>query len=151
MSIFLGRRNERGLSDREIEYCVLAWNILCGDDRRILIVDEARTDHSMTRFVENLNLVYLGANAYPGEGFSANSRMSVLACLAHELSHAERFAKGYSRPLEMPDMLIDEAETSLNASFHQALGSKDREDLREDARDWITVWLAAQSNLGEVL
>jgi hypothetical protein len=108
-------------------------------------------DGSRTRFIEEMNVVYLGANAYPGEGFSANSRMSVLACLAPELSHAERFSRGYRRPLEMPDLLIDEAETSLNASFHQALGSQDREDLREDARDWITIWLAAQSNLGEVL
>ena len=48
-------------------------------------------------------------------------------------------------------MLIDEAETSLDASFHQALGSKDREDLREDARDRLTDWLATQSNLGEAL
>ena len=61
------------------------------------------------------------------------------------------FARGYRRPLEMPDMLIDEAETSLDASFHQALGSRDREDLREDARDRLTDWLAAQSNLGEAL
>jgi hypothetical protein len=150
MSIFLGRRNHRGLTDHEIEYCVLAWNILCGENQRTLILDEARLDYSATRFVEDMSVVYLGANAYPGDGFSANSRMSVLACLAHELSHAERFARGYRRPLERPEMLIDEAETSLDASYHQALGSKDREDLREDARDRITDWLAAQSNLGEV-
>ena len=104
-SIFLGRRNHRGLSEGEIEYCVLAWNVLCGEDHKSLILDEAMHDHSTTRFVEHLNVVYLGANVYPGEGFSANSRMSVLACLAHELSHAERFGRGYRRPLEMPDML----------------------------------------------
>jgi hypothetical protein len=150
MSIFLGKRNHRALSEREIEYCVLAWNILCGKDERTLIVDEARIDHSSTRFIEDMNVIYLGANAYPGEGFSANSRMSVLACLAHELSHADRFGRGYRRPLEKPDMFIDEAETSLDAPFHQALSSKDREDLREDARDRLTDWLAAQSNLGEV-
>jgi hypothetical protein len=151
MSIFLGRRNLRGLSDREIEYCVLAWDILCGEDARILMLDNAGIDNSNTRFVEDLNVVYLGADAYPGEGFSANSRMSVLACLAHELSHAERFSRGYRRPLEMPDILIDEAEASLDASFHQALGSKDREDLREDARDRLTDWLAAPSSFGEGL
>lgn len=99
MSIFLGKRNQRRLTDHEIEYCVLAWNILCGENRRTLILDEAKIDHSLTRFVENMDVVYLGANALPGEGFSANSRMSVLACLAHELSHAERFGKGYRRPL----------------------------------------------------
>jgi len=150
MSIFLGRRNHRGLTDHQIEYCVNAWDFLCGKNQRALILDEARIDQSLTRFIEDLNVVYLGANAYPGEGFSANSRMSVLACLAHELSHAERFTRGYRRPLEEPDKLIDEAETSLDASFHLELGSKDREDLREDARDRLTDWLAAQSNLGEV-
>jgi hypothetical protein len=150
MSIFLGRRNERRLSDREIEYCVLAWSILCGEDQKTLVLNEARMDRSSTRFVEQSNLVSLGADAYPGEGFSANSRMSVLACLAHELSHAERFVRGYRRPLEMPDMLIDEAEASLDASFHQALSPKDREDLREDARDRLTDWLAGRSNLGEI-
>jgi len=76
MSIFLGLRNDRGLSDGEIEYCVLAWRILCGEDQRILILDEAGIDYSRTRFIEDTNVVYLGANAYPGEGFSANSRMS---------------------------------------------------------------------------
>jgi hypothetical protein len=68
MSIFLGRRNHRGLTDREIEYCVLAWDYLCGENQRTLILDEVRIDHSSTRFVEDLNVVYLGANAYPGEG-----------------------------------------------------------------------------------
>jgi len=53
-------------------------------------------------------------------------------------------------PLEEPDKLIDEAETSLDASFHLELGSRDREDLREDARDRLTDWLAAQSNSGEM-
>lgn len=151
MSIFLGRRNTVGLSEREIDYCLRAWEVLCGELPRTLILDEAGTDHSRTRFVEDSDVVYLGADAYPGEGFSANSRMSVLACLAHELSHAERYKQGFRRPAEMPESLIDEAETSLNASYHQSLSTKDREDLREDARDRLTDWLAAQSLLGEVL
>jgi hypothetical protein len=150
MSLFMGRRHERGLSDREVEYCVIAWSILCGEDQKTLIIDEAGSDRSGTRFVEQSNLIYLGADAYPGQGFSANSRMSVLACLAHELSHAERFARGYRRPLEMPDMLIDEAEASLDASFHPALNPKNREDLREDARDRLTDWLAVRSKPGEI-
>lgn len=138
------------MSDHDIEQCILAWKILCGENQKTLILDEAGMDYSTTRFVEDMNVVYLGANAYPGEGFSANSRMSMLACLAHELSHVERFAKGYRRPLEKPDVLIDEAEASLDASFHPALRPKDREDLREDARDRLTDWLAAQSELGEI-
>jgi hypothetical protein len=48
----------------------------------------------------------------------------------------------------MPDVLIDEAETGLNASFHIAISPKDREDLIEDARDRLTEWLALQARRG---
>ncbi|MFN7413959.1 MAG: hypothetical protein ACK5RT_08635 [Dolichospermum sp.] len=149
MSLYLGQRNRNGLTDRPIEYCIEAWQVLCGDEDRILITDEANINSSRTRFVEDRNVVYLGADAYPGNNSSANSRMSVLACLAHELSHMQRFDREYRRPLDMPDILIDEAETSLNASFHIALGSKDREDLIEDARDRLIEWLDNQSQSRE--
>ncbi len=59
--------------------------------------------------------------------------MSLLACLAHEFAHAERYLAGYERPVDSPEFLIDEAETSLHASFVTVLNKKDREDLREDA------------------
>jgi hypothetical protein len=149
MSLYLGQRNRNGLTDRQIEYCIEAGQVLCGDEDRILITDEANINSSRTRFVEDRNVVYLGADAYPGNNSSANSRMSVLACLAHELSHMQRFDREYRRPLDMPDILIDEAETSLNASFHIALGSKDREDLIEDARDRLIEWLDNQSQSRE--
>ncbi|AFW93718.1 hypothetical protein VB638_11955 [Dolichospermum sp. UHCC 0684] len=149
MSLYLGQRNRNGLTDRQIEYCIEAWQVLCGDEDRILITDEANINSSRTRFVEDRNVVDLGADAYPGNNSSANSRMSVLACLAHELSHMQRFDREYRRPLDMPDILIDEAETSLNASFHIALGSKDREDLIEDARDRLIEWLDNQSQSRE--
>ena len=149
MSLYLGQRNRNGLTDRQIEYCIEAGQVLCGDEDRILITDEANINSSRTRFVEDRNVVYLGADAYPGNNSSANSRMSVLACLAHELSHMQRFDREYRRPLDMPDILIDEAETSLNASFHIALGSKDREDLIEDARDILIEWLDNQSQSRE--
>ncbi len=149
MSLFLGQRNRNGLTDRQIEYCIEAWQVLCGDEDRILITNEANRNGSRTRFVENRIVVYLGADAYPGNNSSANSRMSVLSCLAHELSHLHRFERGYQRSIDMPDILIDEAETSLDASFHIALGSKDREDLIEDARDRLTEWLANQSQSRE--
>lgn len=151
MSLFLGQRNRNGLTDRQIEYCIEAWQVLCGDEHKVLITVEAKINGSQTRFVENKNVVYLGADAYPGNNSSANSRMSVLSCLAHELSHMQRFERGYRRPLDMPDMLIDEAETSLNASFQTVISPKDREDLIEDARDRLTEWLANKSKSGESL
>ncbi|WP_016953474.1 hypothetical protein [Anabaena sp. PCC 7108] len=151
MSFLFGLRNRNGLTDRQIEYCIEAWQVLCGDEGRILITNGAKIYSSSTRFVEGKNVVYLGADAYPGNNSSANSRMSVLACLAHELSHMQRFDRGYRRPLDMPDILIDEAETSLDASFHIVISLKDREDLIEDARDRLTDWLANKSKSGESL
>jgi hypothetical protein len=49
---------------------------------------------------------------------------------------------------EKPDVLIDEAETSLRASFASILLMKDREDLVEDARDRLIEWLAIRWKRG---
>lgn len=73
--------------------------------------------------------------------------MSPLACLAHEFAHFERFQLGYQRPVTAPDNLLDEAETSLRASFLPVLARRDREDLVEDARDRLIDWLAAQQQV----
>ena len=45
-------------------------------------------------------------------------------------------------PTNPPDVLLDEAETSLRAAFTSILRRKDREDLVEDARDRLIQWLA---------
>ena len=74
--------------------------------------------------------------------------VSTLACLAHELAHAERFGLGYRRPTDLPDVLLDEAETSLRASFTSVLRMKNREDLVEDARDRLIQWLALRQEQG---
>ena len=88
-------------------------------------------------------------DALPGDGVDANARLSTLACLAHELAHAERFQLGYHRPTDLPDVLLDEAETSPRASFTSVLCPKDREDLVEDARDRLIQWLALRQQEGE--
>jgi hypothetical protein len=49
----------------------------------------------------------------------------------------------------LPDVLLDEAETSLRASFTSLLSPKDREDLVEDARDRLIQWLALRQHEGE--
>lgn len=147
-------RNQIGLTKEQIEYCKLCWDFLCEEseppkpldlsikiNKIKLIVTEASQHSSKTRFDENQKFVILGADAYSGKGMDANSRMSVLACLAHELAHTERFQLGYQRPFELPDMLIDEAETSLHASFVPALNPRDRTDLIEDAKDRINRWI----------
>jgi hypothetical protein len=133
------------LTEEEIERCLLAWKLLCGEKERELVIDEAHQHSSRTRFNETSCKVHLGADVKPGIGTQANSRMSELACLAHELAHAERFEIGFQRPIELPDSLIDESETSLHASFMPVLSSKDREDLVEDARDRLIQWIAEMS------
>ena len=140
-----GGRNQVGLTEKQIEYCLEAWAVLCGDLPIDLDTSEAARNSSRTRFTEERNKVLLGADALPGEAVDAVSRMSTLACLAHELAHVERFRLGYRRPVQLPDVLLDEAETSLRASFTSVLRMKDREDLIEDARDRVIQWLALQS------
>ena len=112
------------------------------------MIIEASRHSSRTRFNEIDNNVYLGADVKPGIGIEANSRMSILSCLAHELAHAERFRLGYRRPTDLPDVLLDEAETSLRAAFTSILRKKNREDLVEDARDRLIQWLAVHQQEG---
>ena len=54
----------------------------------------AIVSHRRARFNEDQNKVFPGANALSGKGVDANSRMSTLACLAHELAHAEWEVEG---------------------------------------------------------
>lgn len=138
----LGSRNKTGLDAAQINYCIQAWEFLCGDSPRPLDTSEAHRYGSRTRFYEQTGTVTLGADAYPGIGMGANSRLSVLACLAHEIADAERFEMGYDRPFSPPDGYVDEAEASLRASFTSVLSPRDREDLIEDAKDRLTDWLA---------
>jgi hypothetical protein len=110
----------------------------------MLDLSEASRYGSRTRYDERRGVVILGADAYRGVGATANARMSVLACLAHELAHALRKEMGFDRPFEFPDGYLDEAETSIFATFIEPVSRQDREDLIEDARDRLIDWLAAQ-------
>jgi hypothetical protein len=132
-----------------VAICVEVWAALCADQPIALNTSEAVQYASRTRFNEAQNTVFLGADALPGAGVDANARLSTLACLAHEFAHAERFQIGYRRPTDLPDVLLDEAETSLRAAFTSLLSSKDREDLVEDARDRLMQWLALRHIEGE--
>lgn len=142
----LGARNRVGLTDDQIRSCVRVWSVLCGDIPRLLDLSEASRHGSRTRYDERRRVVILGADAYCGSGPSANARMSVQACLAHEFAHLLRAEMGFNRPLDAPDGYLDEAETSIFASFIEGVTRQDREDLVEDARDRLIDWLAAQEN-----
>jgi hypothetical protein len=146
---FTAGRNQVGLTEKQIAYCIEAWAVLCADRPIAFDTSEAVQYASRTRFNEAQNTVFLGADVLPGDGVDANARLSTLACLAHELAHVERFHLGYRRPTDLPDVLLDEAETSLRASFTSVLSAKDREDLVEDARDRLIQWLALRQQEGE--
>ncbi len=143
--MILAGRNNVSLTEREIDQCISVWKLLCGAKERTLIISEASKHSSRTYFDQEHNVVYLGADVKPGTGIEANARMSILACLAHELAHAERYELGFDRPVDFPELLIDEAETSLHASYLSILNPKDREDLIEDARDRLNQWFVETS------
>lgn len=143
-----GGRNRTGLTERQIEYCIWLWGMLGGQRIVALDTSESSRRSTRTRFDERRNMVLLGADVYPGTGVDANSRMTVLACLAHELAHAERFALGYRRPTDLPDVLLDEAETDLRAAFRLVISTAEREALVEDARDRLIEWLRIQRQGG---
>jgi hypothetical protein len=141
-------RNQIGLTERQIEYCLEAWAVLCADNPLELDTSEARQHSSRTRFNEEQNKVFLGLTRFQEKEYTRLPAMSTLACLAHELAHAERFQLGYRRSTDLPDVLLDEAETSPRASFTSVLRMKDREDLVEDARDRLIQWLAVRQQQG---
>lgn len=139
----LGSRNHDGLTDDQIRRCEDMWAYLCGDERKHpLDTSEAGHYGSRTRYDERRHVVMLGADAVSGTGSTANARMSVRACLAHELAHLLRAELGFRRPFTPPDVYLDEAETSIHASFLDHVSRQDREDLVEDAHDRISDWRA---------
>lgn len=137
----LGARNRIGLTERQIRSCLETWDVLC-EIPRPLDVSHATLHGSRTRYDQDRDLVILGADAFQGSGATANARMSMMACLAHELAHLLRFEMGFDRPFTVPDVYLDEAETSIFASFLNSVNLRDREDLVEDARDRAMDWLA---------
>jgi hypothetical protein len=141
-----GSRGKDALNDRQIEMCREIWEVLGGDHICELDFSDAMKHGSQTRFNQAKNRVFVGADVMPGRLMvDARSRMSPMACLAHELAHAERYNKyGFDRPLEMPDKLRDEAEASLLASWNPSLNKNDKSCLVEDDRDQLITWLAMQ-------
>jgi hypothetical protein len=138
-------RNAAGLSEHEIANCQTTWAVIGGLRLGELIAEGATRSGSRTVYSETRRRVILGADVKPATGVSpaaaARDRMSIAAVLAHELAHGDRHLKGFSRPFGRPDIdpdsLVDEAETSLEASFNPFLKPTDRRILVEDARDQL--------------
>ncbi|MBI4806995.1 MAG: hypothetical protein HY795_17405 [Desulfovibrio sp.] len=131
MSLLFSKRNVRALTAGQIKESKSAWKILGGERRKIkLILKNARQDNSKTTYNPARRCVNLGADAFPSSTPSCHfSGMSLLACLAHELAHAERHKVGIKRPFEGDGSYIEEVEASLHASLSPALAEHDRLNL----------------------
>jgi len=137
-----GIRGRTALDQTQIERCKQIWQVLKGYEFCNIDLSEATQHCSKTRFSETHNLVFIGSDVVPGRSTDARSRMSELACLAHELAHAARFRYGFVRPVDLPDKLLDEAEASLHASWYIPLNASDRFFLVDDARDQLRKWVS---------
>lgn len=150
-------RNIQGLDPVQIDQAKMCWEFISQIspeehntlESKVLTsfsvdfdVSNAAKPRSTTAYVEAKNLVRLGANAFPGTGMvnCANSTMSLLACLCHELSHAQRYHMGFRRPFDGYDNNLDEAETSIHASYMPVLSRTDRRHLVEDAMQRLEAW-----------
>ena len=143
-------RNREGLSDRDVENCQQVWVLLGGDVVCPLDVSSCRESGSKTAFVQaGFAYVRLGADVLPDRRINipdvavlARTWLSLTACLAHELAHAERYLMyKFDRTIESPDHFLDEAETSIHASHNSFIEETDRHILIEDARDCLQQWL----------
>ncbi|MCP4120609.1 MAG: hypothetical protein GY751_02515 [Bacteroidetes bacterium] len=120
----------------------MIWELLKGLEICELDLSEAKRHDSRTRFNQDRNKVYLGADVVPGSGTDARSRMSEIGCLAHELAHAERFSSGLDRDIG----LRDEAATSLHASWNIFLNKTQRNLLVEDACNLLDDFLRGDND-----
>ncbi|EHK4786527.1 hypothetical protein [Vibrio parahaemolyticus] len=151
-------RNQKGLDQAEIDRVNMMWefvsptsttrhetlesSILSGFEVS-LDLSNATVSGSKTVYSETTNTIRVGSDILPGVGpvGCANSLMSALACLCHELSHAHRFHMGFRRPIEGIDVNLDEAETSIHASYMPFLSPGERNHLVEDAQQRLDVWI----------
>jgi len=56
-------RNQSGLTEQQVDYCMEAWAVRCADLPARLDLSEATRNFSRTRFSEEQNKVFLGADA----------------------------------------------------------------------------------------
>ncbi|MGE3724512.1 MAG: hypothetical protein AB7I41_03110 [Candidatus Sericytochromatia bacterium] len=136
-------RNKIGLNERTIQNCIVAWEVLGGNQFCELDTSFAHIHSSQTKFIQNQNKVILGADVLPGNGTSAHSRISLLACLAHEKAHAERFN---SFRLDRDVEERDEAETNIHASWEVVLSPVDKESLIAASVELLEIWLENKRN-----
>ena len=147
--VMIDGRKKTGLTKAQIKRCQYIWGDIGGNAYCKLVTKNATKHSSKTEYHPDSNVVVLGANAFPGQGIDANSRMSERACLAHELAHVQRAKMNIDRTCKLPDCLIEKAEASADAKFISNLSKRDRDDLIEDARERLGAWLSLTRKKGD--
>lgn len=141
-----GKRNETPLEDKEIEAAKAAAK------RQGYLGDIHYSNNSNTSFhgsIEGKPYHYLviGTDAFPAKqnGGTANERISLDGCMAHEIvGHYEAWKKGTTQKIEV----LEEVQASLRASkFGVGLTDDEREILKQDAIDRLN---AAGINLKDI-
>ncbi len=139
-----GSRNKAPLRQGHIKECKDTWAVLGGRRRGVRLVFDKSSKKFRTRYDYTKKVVYVGTDVLPLPSSMCllpHSQLSILACLAHELAHAERHRMGIDRPFIGVGALIEEAEACLHAAFYPALSEEDRN----------TLYKCAQHILSEVL
>ncbi len=127
-----GKRNEQPLTEIQIKETIAAIR------KQGYLGDVTYSEYSNTSFHgsregQTYHYVVIGTDAYPNSnmGSSANERITVNGCAAHEIiGHYETWKKGTA----LDDIILDEAQASIRASkFGIGLSDEERDILMTDA------------------
>lgn len=129
-----GKRNERPLSEAEIEEAKKAA-YRQGYRGEIIYSDNSNTSFHGSVEGEKFHYLVIGTDAYPSQknGGTANERVSLNGCMAHEIiGHYETWKKGTAKNIAV----LDEAQASIRAAkFGVDLTTEERNILWQDAYD----------------
>lgn len=129
-----GKRYENPLTNEQIE-TARKEAVKQGYTGDILYSSNSNTAFHGTVEGEKFHYLVIGTDAYPIEGNnnSANERITVRGCMAHEvIGHYEAWKKGTTQN----NMILEEAQASIRAAkFGIDLTDEERQDLMQDAMD----------------
>lgn len=129
-----GKRNEEPLSEKQIDEAKAAA-YKQGYKGDIMYSLYSNTSFHGSREGEKFHYLIVGTDAYPSatNGGTANERISLNACMAHEIvGHYEAWVRGTTQA----NVVLEEAQASIRASrFGVGLTVEERKTLYEDALD----------------
>ncbi|MDR2869451.1 MAG: hypothetical protein LBV04_03280 [Deferribacteraceae bacterium] len=142
------KRNTQALSQAQIDYCETVWDVLKeGHDFIRLDCTRASQPASLTSYKPDDKTIYVGANVFPAINTTdPHASLSVLACLAHELAHAERDKLCIRRNMQGIEYYIEEVEACLHASCYLVLNDYDRQQLYLCASDILCLEVIGYDN-----